>query len=112
VTKTRKKTTLVVVTVLCILIIATEFKACFWTRDYARQHALRRVTDYCLSTGRDPKLLTAGKEQTVGNATWSFDWTYQGLPRHFIGTWISRSGHVELFTGDPDDPESTAYEPH
>ena len=110
-TKPRRRTVLVVVTFLCILILAAEFQACFWTRDYARRQALRRVTDYCLSSGRDPQLLTAGKEQTVGNEIWSFDWTYQGQPRHFIGTWIARDGHIELFTGNPDDPESAAYEP-
>jgi len=111
-TKTRKRTILVFATVLSIVILAAEFQACFWTRDYARQQALRRVIDYGLSSGRDPKLVTAGKEQTVGNVIWSFDWTYQGQPRHLIGTCISRDGHVELYTGNPDDPESAAYEAH
>jgi len=109
--KPSSRTVLAVVTVLSILVIAAQFQACFWTRAYAHRQALRRVTDYCLSSGRDPKLLTAGKEQTVGNQIWSFDWTYQGQPRHFIGTWIARDGHIELFTGNPDDPKSAAYEP-
>jgi len=110
-TKPRRGTVLVVLSVLCIIILASEFQACFWTRDYARRQALHCVIDYCLRSGRDPQFLNAGKEQTVGNAIWSFDWTYHGQPRHFIGTWISWNGHIELFTGNPDDPASAAYLP-
>jgi hypothetical protein len=108
---TRTRAIKIIGITLGLLVLATEFQACLWTRNHARQVALRRVTDYCVSTGRDPQLLIAGKEQTFGNAIWSFDWTYQGQPRHFIGAWIARDGHVELILGDPDDSNSAAYEP-
>ena len=91
---------------------AFELQALFWTRDYARARALRRVSEVCILAGRDPKLLTGPHEDTVANRPWSFEWVYQGQPRYLYGIWFTRSGSSELYGGDPDDPSSAAYESH
>jgi hypothetical protein len=103
----RKGAFLVIGAFLGIAGLAAEFQAYFWTWNFARSQALRRVVDDCLRSGRDPRLLTPGTEGTLG--IWSFEWTYEGSPRYLYGTWIARDGYVELYTGDPGDPQSAAY---
>jgi hypothetical protein len=98
--------------VFALVLLASMFQTVFWSRDSARARALHEVTQFCLHSGRDPALLSAPREDTVGNATWSFEWHYDGKPRYLVGVWFSHDGHPELYSGNRDDPESAAYDPH
>jgi len=100
-----------VIGVLAVWLLATSFQAAFWSRDFAQARALEEVTQFCLSTGRDPALLRSPCEDTFGDAFWSFEWHYDGEPRYLIGVWFSWDGDPEFYTGRKDDPSSAAYEP-
>ena len=108
---TRRRILIYVAILNLALITGSEFQAYFWSLDYAQARALRRVMEVCISSGRDPKLLSGPRETKVGSQPWAFEWTYQGQPRYLYGVWFSRSGYPELYGGDPDDPDSAAYEP-
>ncbi len=108
--KTRRRILIYVAILIVALIAGFEFQAYFWSRDYARERALRRVTEVCISSGLDPKLLSGPRETKVGSQPWASEWTYQGQPRYLYGVWFARDGYPELYGGDPDDPDSAAYE--
>jgi|SRR5882724_6358033 len=96
---------------VALLIVASEFQASFYTRDFARARAFRRVRQLCIRDHRDPQLLSAARDATVTSAPWAFEWTYEGKPRYLYGIWISRDGDLEFYGGDPDDPQSAAHHP-
>lgn len=76
----------------------------------ARVGAERLVMLRCQMPHCDPALLTGPKEEhPVGNG-WSFEWTYQGKPRYMHGVRVTRSGEFNQYGGNPDNPESAAYE--
>ena len=107
----RNRLLLAGVAVLLLAVLASMFQTAFWSRDSARARALHEVTQFCVQSGRDPALLTAPREDTVGNAPWSFEWHYDGKPCYLVGVWFSHDGHPELYSGNRDDPESAAYAP-
>jgi len=93
---------------LVVLCVVLQFQACFWSRSYAQSQALSRVIALCHDSGRDTALLTGPRELTIGNARWAFEWIHEARPRRLYGVWISRSGRLESYGGDPDDPNSAA----
>ena len=95
---------------LLLVVLAGMFQTAFWTRDFARALALNEVTAFCIRSGRDPKLLTGAREDTISNKPWSFEWHHDGKPRYLVGVWFSHRGRPELYSGPIDDPESAAYE--
>jgi hypothetical protein len=110
-TSVRKRLLFAGVSVLLLLLLLSLFQTAFWSRDYARAQALHEVIQFCQQSGRDPALLSGPREDTVGNAPWSFEWHFEGKPRYLIGVWFSRDGHPELYAGSRDDPGSAAYAP-
>ncbi len=109
-TKKRKVTIICASAFSLSVFAASEFQACFWSHDYAKSRALKIITDRCISAGRNPKLLSQKSEAKVGNEPFAFEWIYEGSPRYLYGIWFSRNGHAESYGGDPDDPQSAAYE--
>ncbi|MCX6855858.1 MAG: hypothetical protein NTV80_13240 [Verrucomicrobia bacterium] len=97
--------------VLAFVLLSSTFQTVFWSRDSARARALQEVTQFCLNSGRDPALLIAHREDTVGNTPWSFEWDYNGKPGYLIGVWFSHDGHPEFYSGSKDDLRSAAYDP-
>ena len=110
-TRVCKRLLLAGVSVLLLWVLASMFQTAFWSRDSARARALHEVTQFCLHSGRDPALLSHPREDTVGNAPWSFEWHYDGEPHYVVGVSFSRDGHPELYSGPRDDPNSAAYDP-
>ncbi len=108
--RVRNRVLLAVVASLLLVVLASMFQTAFWTRDSARARALNEVTEFCIRSGRDPKLLTGSREGTISNKPWSFEWLHGGEPRYLVGVWFSHSGRPELYSGPIDDPESAAYE--
>ena len=80
--------------------------------DYAaaRMEAQRLVMLRCQMPRCDPKLLTGPKEDHPMGSGWTFEWTYQGKPGYMYGVWVTESGAINKYGGDPDDPDSAAYE--
>ncbi len=110
--KVRNRVLLAGVAILLLAALASMFQTAFWSRDSARARAMHEVTQFCMNSGRNPALLSGLQEDTVGHAPWSFEWDYDGKPRHVIDVWFSHDGHPELYSGNRDDPESAAYDPH
>src|SRR5947208_4999127 len=105
------KTLTIIAVLLIVLCIGWQFHACFWSREYAEKRALHRVAQLCRNDGRDPGLLSPARDAKVEGRRWAFEWIYQGQPRYFYGVSISRSGDIDVYSGDPDDAESAAYQP-
>lgn len=80
--------------------------------DYAaaRMEARRLVMLRCQMPHCDPKLLTGPKEDHPMGGGWAFEWTYQGKPRYMHGVRVTEGGEINQYGGDPDDPDSAAYE--
>lgn len=78
--------------------------------DSARVEAERLVMLRCQAPRCDPKLLTGPKEDHPAGSEWWFEWTYQGKPRYMYGVWVTETGAINEYGGDPDDPDSAAYE--
>jgi len=95
---------------LLSLLIVSEFQAIFWTTEYARRQAKEIITKASIDDGRDPKLLSEIHQTEVGGAQWAFEASYEGKPRFFYGVWFSSGVWPELYTGNPDDPTSAAYD--
>ena len=109
--RSRAKLVVYAVAILVVVGFGLAFQACFWPHSFAQAQAFSKVTETCRKSGRDPALLTGPRETSVGNARWAFEWIHQAPPRHLYGVWISRSGHMELYSGNPDDPNSAAFQP-
>jgi len=92
-------------------LIAVNFQAHLWSRNYALSRAHAKVSQVCALGGRDPGLLIFKNEQTVGNTVWSFEWLHPADPSYLYGAWISSSGAIELYSGDRTDKNSAAYDP-
>ena len=108
----------VVLIVGALLVVGTGI-AVFYTAtrptmhfDYAaaRVEAERLVMLRCQMPHCDPKLLTGPKEDHPVGSGWSFEWTYQGKPRYMHGVRVTEGGEINQYGGDPDDPDSAAYE--
>lgn len=76
----------------------------------ARVEAERLVILRCQMPHCDAALLTGPKEEHPAGNGWSFEWTYQGKPRYMHGVRVTESGEIYQYGGDPDNPQSAAYE--
>ncbi len=101
------------VIVLCSAAAGTAllFQSHFWTEDFAREKAREHMVAYCVSSRLDPSGLTELTRKSIGRAVWAFEAIHDGgAKKKFIGVRISASGGSELYTGDPSDIGSAAYD--
>jgi len=108
---TRRQKIALIYAATVILFVIWIFQPCFWTYDYAKSQAQLKIRSQCISDGRDPSRLSQLRDAKIGGTAWAFEAVYEGSPRYLYGYWISKSGHTEFYGGDPDEPQSAAYEP-
>ena len=101
--KSRDRKRLIYASLTLLMLFFAGFVATAWPRNQAHARALWRITQYCLSTGRNPLLLSAESGFRVRENAWEFELTYEGQPRYRYGVWISPGGKSQVYGPDPDD---------